>query len=121
MQFGSESLNNGIDFHRGNLLDAVSKRGRGIGASSGAENKRMLKLRVWEELINPAIERLLRLPWDHALVPDAVNVQLVAARLRGRDRDFVIRRPIAVKLEKERDCRRHNERQRPCQSRAPFA
>src|SRR5207237_9068365 len=100
MQFGSESLNNGIDFHRDDLLDAVSQRGRGIGASSGAENKRMLKFRVWEKLVNPAIERLCRLPWDHALVPDAVNVELVAGGLRGVERDFVLRRPITGTLEK---------------------
>src|SRR4029077_21161922 len=110
-QFCSEFLNDRIDLDRRDVLNVMSKRRSRVGPSARAENERVLKLRVREKLVDASIKRFLRLPRDHALMPDAVYVEFVAARLRWRERDLVILRPIAVALEKHRDrsCRDHRQ------------
>ena len=111
MQLRAQFQDHRIDLDRGDLLNTLRERGRGVGAGARAENQRVLEGSAGKEFVNPPVERLLILPRDHALMPDAVDVEFVTARFRGRERDLVIGRPVGVLLEKQRDRgRREHER-----------
>ena len=121
MQLRAEFLNDRINFHGRDLLHAVGQCRCRIRAGAGAENERVLKRSAGEHLINAAIERLLRLPGNHALVADAVDVELIAARQGWGQRDLVIGRPVRTALQEKRDAGRCRNEERGAQKFLPIA
>ena len=83
VQLRADLLNHWIDLDCGDLFHAIRQRRRGVGASAGAEDEGVTKRIPGKEIINAAIKRLLLLPRDHALMPDAVDVEMIAAGFAG--------------------------------------